>query len=124
MEMLKEIKTFKLIQIREKTESSILLDLYVPKELIYFQGHFDEVAILPGVCQLDLAIFYAQNYFNIEKSDIVAVDQIKFTKIIKPETYITLALKLEGKRLFFKYVDSNNLNEVYAKAKITLRDKV
>lgn len=42
------------------------LQLHMPQDLIYFEGHFPGFQILPGVVQLDWAIHFACKLFNIQ----------------------------------------------------------
>lgn len=87
----------------EKTDGQVELQLNITKELIYFQGHFDEVSILPGVAQLDMAIQLASEYLEINKSQIGNISQIKFTHPIKPNTTLSLNIKATANEFSFRY---------------------
>ncbi len=52
----------------EKPEAEgIVLALRIPEGLAYFSGHFDEVAIVPGVTQIQWAVHYARQYLALNR---------------------------------------------------------
>ena len=64
--------------------------LFVPKELVYFQGHFDGFAILPGVVQIDWACQFARNLLGNFHSQ--KIKNLKFSAPIYPSASCTLTL--------------------------------
>lgn len=74
-------------------ENKAILDIFIPKELFYFKGHFPENPILPGITQLHWAVHYAKNCFNIS-GIITRCPIIKFTDLIQPEMNLTLTLEI------------------------------
>lgn len=92
------------LELKHQSEDSVILDLTIPKNLYYFQGHFPEAAILPGVAQLDWVMFYLNHYFSIELSKLSSVDVLKFQHIIRPEYQVELSLKrLTNNKYEFSY---------------------
>jgi len=85
-------------------QSKLTAKLFIPHTLSYFDGHFDEISVLPGVVQLNWAIEFAIQEFNL-KGEFKAIDNMKFTRIIKPNS--TVDLKLEylpnKEKLVFSY---------------------
>ncbi|MBX9705566.1 MAG: hypothetical protein K5Q00_04870, partial [Gammaproteobacteria bacterium] len=81
----------------------VILELFVPKALEYFEGHFPETPVLPGIVQIDWVINFAQQFFAVEKSRILSMDNIKFTQPILPEYTVVLELALADNVLSFKY---------------------
>ena len=112
------VKKLTLIAYQLKAEDYVLINFYVPENLIYFKGHFDNCPILRGVAQLDLAIYYACENFSIQKADIAAVDAMKFMKVIKPKTNITLELSIKNEALIFEYKQADI---AYSSGKIRLQ---
>jgi 3-hydroxymyristoyl/3-hydroxydecanoyl-(acyl carrier protein) dehydratase len=77
---------------KNKTENKAILDIFIPKDLFYFKGHFPENPILPGITQLHWAVHYAKNCFNIS-GVITHCPSIKFTDLINPQMNLTLSLE-------------------------------
>lgn len=91
-----------------KTEQArVTLCLFIPKDIIFFQGHFPQIPILPGVAQVDWAMFFAKKNLNIATENYKSIEQIKFTNIIKPDTTLFLSLKSENDSLTFKYFNNS-----------------
>ncbi len=88
-------------------KKEITLKLYIPKEIVYFEGHFKDAPILSGVVQVDWAICFAHQYFDIPKEKFLNMEHLKFTHIIPPEQSLSLSLKIENDRLIFKYFDKD-----------------
>lgn len=89
-------------------ETNLTLSLSIPAELIFFQGHFPNAPILPGVVQLDWALYFAHQFFHIKREEFLHIDQLKFTQVIKPNATLFLELKLEGEVLTFKYFNRDS----------------
>lgn len=85
------------------------LDLVFPKEAKYFQGHFPEVAILPGVLQVHFAVHFSKKYFTL-MSNVLHIKKLRFARIICAEEDVKLRMKFfkERQKLFFQY--SQELN--------------
>lgn len=77
----------------ERTEKRLELSLSIPEDLYYFQGHFAQAAILPGVVQLDWVVNYLAEYFATNGEDIVSIDALKFQQIVRPGYQVTLTLE-------------------------------
>lgn len=60
---------------------------------MFFQGHFPEAKILPGVMQLQLAHRLAEEMLGKELT-LKAVKKMKFVKVVEPTDRI--AIELEG----------------------------
>lgn len=88
----------------ERTENDAILTLKIPEDLIYFEGHFDQSPILPGVVQLQWAEQYARNYFQLT-GNFLRLEALKFQKIATPGMTLTLSLSFSKKnhKIVFKY---------------------
>ena len=78
------------------------LELRVPAELAYFEGHFPGLPILPGVVQIDWAVRFARERLTL-RGGFAAAENLKFLSIVQPEARLKLTLALSGDRLTFDY---------------------
>ena len=87
-----------------REENGISLTLFVQPELSYFEGHFTNHPVLPGVVQTDWAIRYAAQYLDLPCS-IKKLEVIKFKSLITPDTELNLTLQLKANgKLVFQYL--------------------
>jgi 3-hydroxymyristoyl/3-hydroxydecanoyl-(acyl carrier protein) dehydratase len=90
-------------------ESTARLELRVPRDLVYFRGHFPNYPVLPGIVQTHWAVACARRCFGLGDADVIGV-QVKFKRVIMPETQLTLALDFDAdrRRLSFEYADAQS----------------
>jgi len=87
----------------DQTESTVDLKLKIQAEIEYFNGHFPEVAVLPGVVQLLWAEQYGREY-GLISGKFARVDKLKFQKIIGVDQVVDLHLEVKKpKELSFHY---------------------
>jgi len=91
-----------LSQQREATE--LRLQLLMPPELFYFQGHFPERPILPGVVQIAWAMHFGRQLFCDDLA-FKALEAIKFQNFVVPsqQLVLTLSWSAEKAKLTFSY---------------------
>ena len=70
---------------------SIDLGLRIPRELAYLPGHFPQVAVVPGVVQIQWAVHYARQHLHISDS-FDHMEVIKFKELLLPDQHATLTL--------------------------------
>ncbi|MDB5767292.1 MAG: Acyl-coenzyme synthetase/AMP-(fatty) acid ligase [Collimonas fungivorans] len=75
----------------EQEPQRVLLELTVPADLLYFNGHFEGAPILPGVVQLDWAISYGRRYFALAPH-FLGMLGLKFQRAITPGMVVQLEL--------------------------------
>ena len=82
----------------------VLLELTVPATLFYFDGHFAQAPVLPGVVQVDWAIHYGRRYFALAPA-FNGMNALKFQQVIRPEQPVRLELSHDGANgsLSFRY---------------------
>jgi len=75
----------------ERTDSGYVLYLQIPEDLLYFDGHFPQMPIVAGVCQLQWVIDYIQTYTG-EPLHISALKDVKFLRPLFPGQSCVLEL--------------------------------
>jgi 3-hydroxymyristoyl/3-hydroxydecanoyl-(acyl carrier protein) dehydratase len=87
----------------QRQDGRVELDLHVPPDLAYFEGHFPGMPILPGVVQIDWSVRFARERLGL-RGQFAAAENLKFLSIVRPDTRLTLALQAEkDTRLIFSY---------------------
>ncbi|GGY01491.1 AMP-binding protein [Massilia dura] len=69
----------------------VLLEIVAPANLAYFDGHFTQAPILPGVAQVEWAIRYGREHFALPPA-FRAMHALKFQHVITPDTPVQLEL--------------------------------
>ncbi|MBL4673062.1 MAG: hypothetical protein JKX81_12450 [Arenicella sp.] len=85
---------------------SLQFELLINKSLNYFEGHFPEQAVLPGVVQIHWAGELATRLFCC--SGFGQLKSVKFNSVILPETTVNLSLDYnhQNGKLKFNYFDT------------------
>jgi 3-hydroxymyristoyl/3-hydroxydecanoyl-(acyl carrier protein) dehydratase len=81
------------------------LDLAIKPDLIWFQGHFPDLPLLPGVVQLDWVLLLAEAHLGIATAGAASRFQVKYKAAIFPGDTVTLGLRHDPAkgRLSFEY---------------------
>lgn len=84
----------------------VRIEILIPRNLAWFEGHFPDCAILPGVIQTHWAIEFGRKYCAIA-GQFQALSNVKFMRIIAPGMHLTLELKFDAaaNALHFHYLD-------------------
>lgn len=90
-------------------QSECILEIHIPKEIVYFLGHFADTPILPGVVQVDWAIYFSAKFMGIHKSNIGDIPHVKFTQVILPDTTLFLSLKRDDNKIKFRFFDKTTV---------------
>ncbi len=83
--------TFPSLRKMARTDNGYVLELHIPEDLLYFDGHFPQVPIVAGVCQLKWIIDYIQMYTG-EPLHIRALKDVKFLRPLFPGQSCVLEL--------------------------------
>ncbi|MBX3504743.1 MAG: acyl-CoA synthetase [Parvibaculum sp.] len=78
-------------------------DLRLQPELRWFEGHFPDQPILPGVAQLHIAALLAERVWGIDFPGH-DMSRVKFRRVMQPGERVSLSLALKELRLDFQYV--------------------
>ncbi|MEL4341365.1 thioester dehydrase [Shewanella xiamenensis] len=100
---------------------SIELRLLVAADLEYFNGHFPEQAVLPGVTQLDWAVRLGCEHFGYNAA-VANLEVLKFQQLILPGQEVTLVISHNAakEKLTFAYSDGDHR---YASGRISFANK-
>ncbi|WP_086982154.1 ApeI family dehydratase [Vibrio aphrogenes] len=85
-------------------EHAVTLWLQVDADIEDFKGHFAQFPLLPGVTQIDWAIFYAQQFLQAP-AHFQGMEVIKFQEPILKNSLVTLNLTWhrDKQKLYFHY---------------------
>jgi acyl-coenzyme A synthetase/AMP-(fatty) acid ligase/3-hydroxymyristoyl/3-hydroxydecanoyl-(acyl carrier protein) dehydratase len=91
----------------QRDDSRACFELTAPANLLYFDGHFDDMPILPGVVQVDWAIALGRDCFALPPR-FAGLHALKFQRVIQPEQLVHLELEHDAAKgsLSFRYVSS------------------
>lgn len=81
----------------ERSQQRVVLALQVPRDLLYFDGHFPGAPILPGVVQTDWALTLGRRYFALPPR-FLGLQALKFQRVIVPGASVTLELQHDTER--------------------------
>ena len=86
--------------------SALSAQIGLPENLLYFDGHFDEIKVLPGVVQLHWAINLACENLGISGT-FGGVDSMKFMRLIQPKQIVRLNIQYDAEKnvIDFTYRD-------------------
>jgi 3-hydroxymyristoyl/3-hydroxydecanoyl-(acyl carrier protein) dehydratase len=96
------------LRLISREENRVELEMTVPANLFYFDGHFTQAPILPGVVQVDWAISNGRQYFDLPPN-FQGINALKFQQVIQPDNPITLELIHDTQKssLNFRYFSPN-----------------
>lgn len=107
---------YPLIQQIDFAGDAVRLQIRVQAALQYFDGHFPQQPILPGVTQLAWADYYGHLFFSIQRG-FSRLEAVKFKKTIVPDTIVMLSLswKAEAGTLYF---DIENASDAFGSGRM------
>lgn len=92
---------------REQQGDVLLLRLFIPANLYYFDGHFPGRPVLPGVVQTHWAVHYGREHWG-DLGEFTDLEAVKFQQVVTANQ--TLLLRLEYQRdkgkLYFSYTST------------------
>jgi acyl-CoA synthetase (AMP-forming)/AMP-acid ligase II len=86
--------------------TDVSLEIELPQDLSYFDGHFDGAPILPGVVQIDWAIKYARRHFDIPDR-FSRIEALKFFNVqtAGDRVHLNLNYNRQTATLRFQFLD-------------------
>lgn len=97
-------------RILEKEGQRAVFELTAPRDLFYFDGHFPDVPILPGVVQIDWAISYGRKCFDLPPV-FLGIHALKFQQPIYPEQPVKLELIHEQSKSCLSFILSSQAGQ-------------
>jgi len=102
-----------IIESLKHVENGVELSLSVPEDLSYFEGHFPDQAVLPGVVQVHWVGELAGKLFsdqNVSIGYFSELKSLKFNSMVLPNTKLSLSLQFNAERnsLKFSYFSDND----------------
>ena len=96
------------------------VQLVLEPDLGAFEGHFPEVAVLPGVAQLDWAIRLGREAFDLPPR-FLRMDALKFHHVARPHDVLMLQLDWDAARgvLGFRFSSDHG---IHASGKVLFAD--
>jgi 3-hydroxymyristoyl/3-hydroxydecanoyl-(acyl carrier protein) dehydratase len=71
------------------------IEVVVPSDLRYFDGHFPGAPVVPGVVQIKWALELARRYLDVG-GGFAGLERLKFQQLMTPGTRATLTLQHEA----------------------------
>ena len=90
----------------DSADNSVLITLHVPDQLSWFDGHFPEQKVLPGVVQVDWAGKLARALF-VKDDAFQQLSNIKFKTMVMPDTAMQLELTFNATKHSIKFTYFN-----------------
>ncbi len=80
-----------------RSADTVALQVEVGPESPYFDGHFTQAPILPGVAQLDWVVAFGREFFKLPPI-FLRMEAVKFQQVIKPGAPIEMLMQFEAAR--------------------------
>ncbi|WP_433885900.1 AMP-binding protein [Pseudomonas vranovensis] len=87
-----------------EVDGELQLQLAVSADLAYFNGHFPQTPVLPGVVQVDWALALGQQLLDRPRQ-FAGMEVLKFQQLVRPGDPLQLTLRFDAERgkLYFAY---------------------
>jgi len=116
---MKEVRCPTILEEAEKISSTVdaaektfILKLHIPEKLLYFNGHFDQYPIVPGVAQISWAASNLQRLMAKKSFYIERIEALKFVNPLRPDDTCWMELQWsveKGKASFRLYKEKQKL---------------
>ena len=94
---------------RERAEDRITVRARVPKDLDYFDGHFEEFAVVPGVVQLEWVARFLKEFISALPGRpglpaLSVMENVKFHDVLLPEAECSIEIIWEADKSRARYL--------------------
>jgi 3-hydroxymyristoyl/3-hydroxydecanoyl-(acyl carrier protein) dehydratase len=93
-----------------RTDKGYRLEFEVPESLVYFEGHFPDFPVVPGVVQVKWVLYYLEDIAGIS-GDLKGIEVLKFNRMLRPSDQGELEVEVdeESGHVSFEYRGDENL---------------
>ncbi len=104
---------------KHEADNGLTLELFVPANLYYFDGHFPGRPVLPGVVQTHWAIHYGREHWG-DLGDFSGLEVVKFQRVITANQTLLLHLdyQQEKGKLYFSYISNTEQAIAHASGRV------
>jgi acyl-coenzyme A synthetase/AMP-(fatty) acid ligase/3-hydroxymyristoyl/3-hydroxydecanoyl-(acyl carrier protein) dehydratase len=81
-------------KVLERGDGVLVLEVLIPPECDYFDGHFPAIKVLPAIAQFELVIRLASRYLGTG-IHVAKINRIKFSNLIRPGAVLHIKLTLK-----------------------------
>ena len=78
-----------------RSASTVTLQVEISQSSPFFDGHFEQAPILPGVAQLDWVVRFGREFFSLPPR-LLRLEAVKFQQVIQPGVPIEMALDFDA----------------------------
>jgi acyl-CoA synthetase (AMP-forming)/AMP-acid ligase II/3-hydroxymyristoyl/3-hydroxydecanoyl-(acyl carrier protein) dehydratase len=102
-------------EIVERSADAVQLVARIEPDLVWFEGHFPEQKILPGISQVHMAVLLAGELLGFSPSSS-AMNRVKFKDLVRPGDALDLSLQADRERgrLTFRWAHQGGGEETAA----------
>lgn len=96
------------VVVRKQEGDVLLLSLFIPANLYYFDGHFPGRPVLPGVVQTHWAVHFGREHWG-GLGDFSALEAVKFQQVVTANQTLLLRLEYQSDKgkLYFTYTSGS-----------------
>ena len=102
--------------VESRSTDSANLIVTIPTQCPYFDGHFPEFALLPGVAQIEMSIQLGRTLFSMPET-FAGLKNLKFMKPVRPNDTVFVQLKWDVVTSQLEFAWFNRDREPYARGK-------
>lgn len=101
--------------VTSRSDFSVTLELFIPGESDFFDGHFPQFKLVPAVGQFDLISRFSKKYFGVDRS-IASIKRMKFSSPILPDSKVGMKLDYDSvkKTVSFRMWSTSDEARVYS----------
>ena len=92
--------------LKHKKENIFIAEVFISEDLPFFDGHFENLKLLPAVAQIKIALDIAKEIFETDFA-VQKLSKVKFINMIYPNTKVNIEGHYSNDSLSFKIYDND-----------------